>query len=326
MDIRFLSPTAIEQHSVDELAALLGRDDGLVWVDIPTWDAEAERVLADVFKLHPLAVRDCKERNTVPKVHVYADHVFVVLHAPELGARGHVHYVELDQFIGRNYLVTVHGPLNPAVSLDAAMVEVRAVQGRIESGRLRPTSAYRLSHAIVSALTARLRDHTAALTREVWKLEQRVTAGQLGEPEQLLEEMFRTRHGLLTARTMCALSREVYGRMATIAVFQDAGQSYVEDIVDQFDRLRAMADAQKDYLQGTIEFYQALTNTKMTVAAERLAVIAAVTLPITALSSILGMNVIVSERSHFGLLLMALVIMLAMSTALLVWARRKGWW
>jgi Mg2+ and Co2+ transporter CorA len=125
---------------------------------------------------------------------------------------------------------------------------------------------------------------------------------------------------------MCALSREVYGRMATIAVFRDAGQSYVEDLVDQFDRLRAMADAQKEYLQGTIEFYQARTNTKMTIAAERLAVIAAVTLPITALSSILGMNVIVSGSTHFGLLLLALAVMLVMSAVLLVWARRKGWW
>ena len=26
-----------------------------------------------------------------------------------------MHYVELDQFVGPNYLVTVHGPLNPAV-------------------------------------------------------------------------------------------------------------------------------------------------------------------------------------------------------------------
>ena len=33
-----------------------------------------------------------------------------------------------------------------------------------------------------------------------------------------------------------------------------------------------------------IEFYQTRTGTKMTIAAERLAVIAAVTLPITALS------------------------------------------
>ncbi len=86
-----------------------------------------------------------------------------------------------------------------------------------------------------------------------------------------------------------------------------------------------MARGQKDYLQGTIEFYQARTNTKMTVAAERLAVIAAVTLPITALSSIIGMNVIVNERTQWPSVAVIVLVMLAMSGALLVWAKRKGW-
>ena len=86
-----------------------------------------------------------------------------------------------------------------------------------------------------------------------------------------------------------------------------------------------MADGQKDYLQGTIEFYQARTNTKMTIAAERLAVIAAVTLPVTALSSVLGMNVIVNSRTHWGWLSALVAVMLVMSLSLLIWAKRKGW-
>jgi Mg2+ and Co2+ transporter CorA len=153
-----------------------------------------------------------------------------------------------------------------------------------------------------------------------------VTGGHLGDPEKFLEEMFRARHGLLTVKTMAALSREVYARMAKIEAFgAGRGGFLVEDTVDQFDRLRAMADGQKDYLQGTIEFYQARTNTKMTIAAERLAVIAAVTLPITALSSILGMNLIVNDSTHYGQLAVALLIMLIMSISLLIWAKRKGW-
>ena len=54
--------------------------------------------------------------------------------------------------------------------------------------------------------------------------------------------------------------------------------------------------------------------------------IAAVTLPITALSSIVGMNVIVNEETHVGLLIALLTVMLVMSGMLLLWARRKGWW
>ena len=87
-----------------------------------------------------------------------------------------------------------------------------------------------------------------------------------------------------------------------------------------------MADGQKDYLQGTIDFYQTRTNTKLTIAAERLAVIAAVTLPVTALSSVLGMNVIVNESTQVPELAVLLAVMLVMSVLLLIWTKRLGWW
>ncbi len=317
----------VTEHGVDELPDLLRRDDGIVWVDVPTWDDQATAALTYNFGFHPLAIRDCQQRNQVPKVHLYADHLFLVLHAPFAGKSGHVHYIELDQFVGRNYLVTVHGPLNPAVDPQVATVEVQSLLNRLQSGRLRPTEPFELSHGLVSALTGRLRTYTAELTRDVWQLEQRVTAGHLGNPEEFLEEMFRARHGLLTVETMAGLSREVYARMAKIEAFGSGrGAFLLDDSVDQFDRLRAMSHGQKEYLVGTIEFYQARTNTKMTIAAERLAVIAAVTLPVTALSSILGMNVIVNDQTHYGQLAVALTTMLIMSVLLLIWAKRKGWW
>jgi Mg2+ and Co2+ transporter CorA len=326
MDIRLVSGSTVEQICVDDLRAALKLDDAMVWVDIPADDAEADEVLSGTFKFHPLAVRDCLERNPLPKVHVYSDHVFVILHAPEEGAGGHVHFVELDQFVGKNYLVTVHGPLNPAVDPVVAEHETRTVRKRLESGRMKSPSPSALSYAIVTALVNRLRDYVTVLTKDVWRLEQRVMAGDVGDPEDFLEELFRSRHGLLAVRTMATLSGEVYGRMATLAALGTAGHTQVADTFDQFNRIAHIADGQKEYLQGVIEFYQTRTNTKMTIAAERLAVIAAVTLPITALSSVLGMNLIVNQSTHLGLLLFTLVVMAVMSAMLLVWAKRKGWW
>ena len=327
MEVRSVTRQGVQQCGVDDLAGLLGRDEVVVWVDVPSCDGEGSRVLSEVFGFHPRAVGDCEKRNPVPKVHVYPDHVFVVLHAPEPGASGHVHYVELDQFIGPNYFVTVHGPLNAAVAPQAAAVETGALARRLAAGRLPATSPAELSYAVVSALVRRMRDYLTVLTEQVWALERQVTAGKLGDSEQFLDAMFRVRHGLLALRTMAMLSREVYGRMSTLAVFgAGKGQSLLTDLVDQFHRVATMADGQKDYLQGVIEFYQTRTNTKMTIAAERLAVIAAVTLPITALSSVLGMNVIVNDSTHYGALAALLLIMTAMSAVLLIWSKRKGWW
>ena len=54
-------------------------------MDIPVCDEEAAPVLREVVGFHPLAVRACIERNAVPKVRAYRDHIFVILHPPELG-------------------------------------------------------------------------------------------------------------------------------------------------------------------------------------------------------------------------------------------------
>jgi Mg2+ and Co2+ transporter CorA len=327
MDVLLLASDGVERHPVEELASLLKRDDGLVWVDIPVCDAEAVQVLTEVFGFHPLAVRDCVERNRVPRVHAYADHVFVVLHAPELGTSGHVHYIELDQFIGPRYLVTVHGPLNPAVDPRIALRETGAVRNRLETGRLRPRTPYELSYAIVSALARHQENFIEVQTQQVWQLEQRVTSGHLGDPEQFLEEMFQARHGLIAVRTMGGLSREIYGRLATVARGVPAeAKPLLDDIVDQFERVYGVADGEKDYLQGVIEYYRTRSDTKMTIAAERLAVFAVVTLPITALSSVYGMNIIVNDHTDFPHLAVLLTIMSLMSAGLLTWAKRQGWW
>ena len=325
MEIRRITADGVRTYGEEQLGSLL-TDDGVLWVDVPEWDAATAALLTERFGIHPRAAEDCARRNPVPKVHSYPGHVFVVLHGPERGARGHIHYLELDQFVGPGWVITVHGPVNPAVPLEAALTETRAIARRIESGRLHPASAADLSFAIVSALSARLRDHLATMTEDVWRLERRVTGGDDGDPEQFLEEMFATRHGLLAVWTMATLSREVFGRMATLGMWPDDRSALLFDLEDQFQRLGRMAEGQREYLQGVIEFFQARTNTKMTIAAERLAVIAAVTLPITALSSVLGMNVIVSTHTHVLSLVVLLAVMAVMSAGLLEWSKRKGWW
>ena len=327
MDLHFVSDDGIQQHPVGELEQLLARDDGgLIWVDIPVCDQEAARVLREVFGFHPLAVQACVERNAVPKVRAYRDHIFVILHAPELGTGGHVHYVELDQFIGPRSVVTVHGPVNPAVPPEAAQRETRAVLGRIEAGRLHPRSAFELSYAIVSALAQGQEGFVETVTRQVWPLEQRVTSGHLGDPEQFLEELFGTRHGLLAVSNMATLGHQIYQRMAALGRFIPPDcQPLVADLKDQFARVSGVADGQIRYLEGVIEFYKARTDTKVTIAAERLALIAVLTLPITALSSVYGMNIIVNDHTDFAHLAVVVAAMIAISAVLLRWAKRQGW-
>ena len=328
MELRWIDNAgAATVRDLSELPDLLGRSDGFLWLDIPEWSDQAEQVLSQEFKFHPIAVENCRTRNHIPRVHVYPDHLFLVIHAPEIGTGGHVHYLELDQFIGEHFLVTVHGPLNPKVPLAAALRETAAVQERLERGRLRPTSPFGLTYAIVSSIARREAELTGDIARQVGLLEQRVMAASDEEPQQFLTELFTARHELLTIRTMAAQGGEIYRRAVRVTKFaQRDAIKLMKDVLDQYERVESLTQAQLSFLMGVTEFYRARTDTKMTIAAERLAVIAAVTLPITATSSIVGMNVIVNEQTHWLGLGILLGFMALMSGILLRWAKRQGWW
>ena len=98
------------------------------------------------------------------------------------------------------------------------------------------------------------------------------------------------------------------------------------DVSDRFSRLRTVGDGERDFLAGVIDYYQTRTGTKMMIAMERLAVLAAVTLPITAVASVVGMNVIVNETTNVPQLFAVLALMVTISLLLLRWTKRQGWW
>jgi Mg2+ and Co2+ transporter CorA len=93
-----------------------------------------------------------------------------------------------------------------------------------------------------------------------------------------------------------------------------------------FRRVHRMTDSEQELLAGVIDLYRTRNDTKMMIAMERLAVLAAVTLPITAIASVYGMNVIVNAQTHYTQLIIVLVIMAAISGVLLRWTKKQGWW
>jgi magnesium transporter len=326
MDVRFVDASGAHVKDADEVVSLIQRDDGFVWVDVPVWDDRAA-VFLQGLGCHPLVIEACRTRNHVPTVHSYADHYFVTVHTPLLGRAGHVHLLEIDQIVGNRYLVTVHGPINPVVDPAEALVETMHVLERIEEARFSPATPAELSYAVTSAVARRQRALIGSVAEKLPDLERLVMASQLTDPEELLERMFLVRHELVTARTMAAQSHDVFARISSLDRFVgEPARTFARDLADQFDRVRSVADGESQFAFGVIELYQTKVNTKMTLAMERLAVIAAVTLPITAIASVYGMNVIVNEHTHVTQLLIVLAAMMVISGLLLRWARRQGWW
>src|SRR5437899_1877604 len=79
------------------------------WVDITGASDADRRLLTDVFHFHELAVEDALAEVHHPKIESYEGFLYLILHGivPGQDQRGFLTQ-DVDFFLGRNYLVTVH--------------------------------------------------------------------------------------------------------------------------------------------------------------------------------------------------------------------------
>ena len=229
-------------------------------------------VLSETFGFHDIAIRDCLERNHMSKLHVYDDHVFTVLHAPEIGTAGHVHYVELDQFLGPNYLVTVHGPLNPAVDPEVAFLDTAPSCGGSRTAAYTP-----------DAVRVVLGDRVG--TDPPGDRHDRDPGQTVRGPGTTTHARPRTERPRAVpggaVQGLVRASRDPHHRRARRRHLRPDGPSWSgscrrrdapasADIADRFHQVASMADGQREFLHGVIEFFQTRTSTHMTIAAEAL--------------------------------------------------------
>jgi magnesium transporter len=327
MALRYITPTGVEVGAADDFEQWRKRSDGFLWADFPACDDQTAELLRAQFGFHPQAVATCRRRIHLPTFHGYRDHWFVVVHRPLLGSIGHVHLLQIEFFIGPDYVVTLHGPYNPDVEAAAVGRDTAIARDRLDAGRFLPSSPSALAHGILGALSREIRDDIGTIATRVAELERHVIADDLRHPEELLEQMFLIRHELVTVRTMASNAHEIFERMSTVVGTPELDdRALFADLSDRFSRLRTIGDGERDFLAGVIDYYQTRTGTKMMIAMERLAVLAAVTLPVTAVASVMGMNVIVNERTHTTQLIIVAGIMIMISLILLRWTKRQGWW
>jgi hypothetical protein len=78
-----------------------------------------------------------------------------------------VHYLELDQFIAADFLITVHGPSAPRCRSRRPCARPAPSPLEWTAARLHAASPFGLSYAIVSSIARQEADMVAEIAREV---------------------------------------------------------------------------------------------------------------------------------------------------------------
>ncbi|MDI6694397.1 MAG: magnesium/cobalt transporter CorA [Anaerolineales bacterium] len=295
---------------------------GLFWVDFEGMaPEECQPMLLNTFGFHPLAVDDALEESHFPKLDDWGKYLYIVLHTPRSTPENRLETLELDIFLGDNFIVTHH---------DAPIEAVQKVWSSIERDprylRGGPDHVlYRLADETASATMLAvelLDDETDAIEAEVFERPKPI----------LVERIFAIKRSMLHLRRIIAPQREVLNKLARdeFQMIDEKDRIYFRDVYDHYVRLYEIIESVRDLVSGTLDTYLSVTNNRMNDIMKTLTLITTFFMPISFVAGFFGMNFFatpdpLTEWMTRPMFVLAGVLMVAMPAAMYIWMRRMGW-
>ena len=258
-----------------------------LWVDLAAPTDEEFRLLNDRFAFHPLAVDDARSALQYPKVEPFPGCLYIVLHGIDLTkARSQFATRDVDFFLGRNYLVTVHDGQSRSIG------RLRELCDQHE--RILAEGPVALFHRIVDTMVDNYRPAIEALEERLDKLENQAFSGH----EQIVRQVIKLKRELSTLRRVILPQRDVIGRLARreFAAISDEMAFRFRDVYDHMARYADEAFLFQDRVTGIHEVNLATVSNRLNQVMKVLTVMSTIFLPLTVLTGMWGMNI---ELPHF---------------------------
>ncbi len=294
----------------------LGRGRGhFKWTDYHSPTPAQLDALQQEYDLHPLAMEDVRTYDERAKILDFGNYLFVTVHSLTR-QNGDIVDHELEVFLSREYLITIHGEAMP--ELDMAL---KRFQGDPKRQDLGPD--YFL-YLIVDEMTNALFPMLDAIDDEIDLVEEETLAR--AKPETLAH-IFRLKHVLIQMRRSVSPMRDVMNALASTRYgFVDARTAlYYRDVYDRLSRIYELIETARDLLGNTLDTYLSVQSNSLNEVTKTLTIIATIFLPISFIVGWGGMNFELmpfKEQTMFWLVNGALLII---PIGMLIYFKRRGW-
>ena len=264
--------------------AWLTADGGFyVWADVHAPTPEDAMVLRDIFKFHPLALEDAMQSMQFPKIEVYPTFVYVVLHGIDFQAERHSFETQdVDFFLGRRFLVTVHdGHRRSVLELEAKCAHNNAILGE---------GPVALMQRIVDNMVDHYRPEVDELEDRLDEIEMQVLENPIAT---LTAEILAVKRDISSMRRVVIPQRDIVGRLAR-REFDIIDQEMAFRFRDVYDHLVRLADESiifQDRVTGILDAHLASVSNRLAVVSRVLAAFAVIFGPLTIITGLFGMNV-----------------------------------
>ncbi|MFA5801621.1 MAG: magnesium/cobalt transporter CorA [Thermoleophilia bacterium] len=278
----------VKTVSLEEAVALIGGGEGLVWLDIAgsLKQEDLELLGRPPFNFHELALEDAsKPDGQRAKVEPYDDYFFLVMHAvssrpDEEGLT--LAWTEIDLFVGKNYVVSVHRGDVPEISQVWKDADTRA--------RIMGCGSDMLAYYMLDTVVDKYVETIDGIEDKLDSLEDAVVDPKADEAT--VHRIFDFKRELIHFRKQAGPLREAINEMTSrdFPLVTSGTLPYLRDVYDHLIRLSDMLDSYRDILTGALDVHLSAVSNRLNEIMKRLTLVATIFMPLTFITGFWGMN------------------------------------
>lgn len=296
--------------------------EGVVWVDIENPEIDEVVAIANEFELGSLIVDELITPTAKPRIDVFPEFVYAVLHFPALRyTHGLEVNHEIDIVFGKNFIITTHystasATYDLAKAFEAASL-LRAGTSTMNTGLIFLELAQRLYQAADNELDA-LEDTISDIEENIFHGNERAMVSALSYASRELlthKRLLGTHHDILESF-----------EKAVRSLFGDEMGRYVRAANTLHYRVHNRALIMNDILNELRETNMALLVTRQNEITKNLTIVAFITFPLSVIAAVFGMNTtytpVVNHPHGFWIIVGAMAVL---TVAFFAYFKIKKW-
>ncbi|HEU0001886.1 MAG TPA: magnesium/cobalt transporter CorA [Ktedonobacteraceae bacterium] len=306
--------------SLEQASEVKKIPDSLLWLDLQSPNEQELTKLGKEFNLHPLAIEDASREHQRPKVDEYESFYFVVFYSANFNTTAQeLDICELDMFLGKNYLITVH---------NEHIHELDEVEQRwTHNAKQLEWGVGVLLYTLLDTIVDRYFPVIDELVNQAEELEDRLFTGVVRQTS-FTQELLELRKHFLTLRRIATPERDVLNTLTNRdnPIFDEHALIYFRDVYDHITRLADTIDLYRDQISTTMDANLSIVSNDLNKVMRTLTAASIILMADSLLAGIWGMNFVnIPElRLQFGYY-GALVLMVVISLLLLLFFKRLKW-
>lgn len=275
-------------HDIDlaEKDELLASPNSLLWIDLYDCSVSELNYVGHIFDFHPLALEDCLQESPRDKLDNYDDYYFFVFHAiryfEDAQEEDEITSIELDVFMGPNYLVTIHPVAQSAVGKVARIC--------LKETELMNRGPEYLLYKIVDNMVDDCFPIIERLGERIDELEDDIF---LSRSQVTTEEILTLKRTIILLRKVLIPQRRIFGNINGRYSFfiNEDNIPYYLDLTDHLDSILDTANTYRDLANSLMETYYSIITGRTSEIITILTIISIIMMPLTVITGFFGMNV-----------------------------------